>query len=394
MVARTGWGEEAVIAEMKVNEYNFVNHQHLDAGAFQLYFRGALAIDSGLYQGGSSGAYGSPHGKNYYWRTIAHNSLLIHDPAEKFSPKGDYGNDGGQRLPNNRSEPRTLADLLAPEKGYRTGRVLAHGCGPDAHTPAFALLQGDLTAAYSRKVREVTRSFVFLNLRHPQVPAALLVFDRVHSADPAFRKFWLLHTLEEPQLAAAGATVDRTEDGARGRLLLDVLLPAADQARLEKIGGPGREYWVFGENIANDVEPARRARTSLETGDWRLELSPRRAAAEDFFLTVMQTTDRQTPGRFPVSLLETGDRTGCLLVGDDASWIVLFRRDGRRSDQPVAVVLPAAPTCRVLVTDLAPGRWQARRAGSGAALALDVPESSGAAWFEGPAGPWQLVRTP
>ena len=49
MVARTGWGEDAVIAEMKVNEYNFVNHQHLDAGAFQIYYKGALAIDSGLY---------------------------------------------------------------------------------------------------------------------------------------------------------------------------------------------------------------------------------------------------------------------------------------------------------------------------------------------------------
>jgi hypothetical protein len=30
MVARTGWGQDAVIAEMKVNEYNFVNHQHLE----------------------------------------------------------------------------------------------------------------------------------------------------------------------------------------------------------------------------------------------------------------------------------------------------------------------------------------------------------------------------
>ena len=53
MVARTGWGEDAAIAEMKINEYNFANHQHLDAGAFQLYYRGALAIDSGLYSGSS-----------------------------------------------------------------------------------------------------------------------------------------------------------------------------------------------------------------------------------------------------------------------------------------------------------------------------------------------------
>ena len=40
MVARTGWDERSVIAEMKVNEFNFVNHQHLDAGAFQIYYQG------------------------------------------------------------------------------------------------------------------------------------------------------------------------------------------------------------------------------------------------------------------------------------------------------------------------------------------------------------------
>ncbi|HUT91848.1 MAG TPA: heparinase II/III family protein [Thermoguttaceae bacterium] len=96
MLARTGWDHDAVIAEMKVNEYNFVNHQHLDAGAFQIYYQGALAMDSGLYSG-SSGQYGSPHCQNYYWRTIAHNSLLVYDPHEKFG-KISYGNDGGQRL--------------------------------------------------------------------------------------------------------------------------------------------------------------------------------------------------------------------------------------------------------------------------------------------------------
>jgi heparin/heparan-sulfate lyase len=39
MVARTGWDNDSVIAEMKINEFNFVNHQHLDAGAFQIYSR-------------------------------------------------------------------------------------------------------------------------------------------------------------------------------------------------------------------------------------------------------------------------------------------------------------------------------------------------------------------
>jgi hypothetical protein len=51
MVARTGWDENAVIASMQVNVYNFLNHQHHDAGAFQIWYRGVLAADTGMYSG-------------------------------------------------------------------------------------------------------------------------------------------------------------------------------------------------------------------------------------------------------------------------------------------------------------------------------------------------------
>ena len=262
MVARTSWGQDAVVAEMKINEYNFVNHQHLDAGAFQIYYRGPLAMDSGLYSG-SSGAYGSPHCLNYYWRTIAHNSLLVYDPNEDFGRRG-YGNDGGQRLPNGRSEARNLDVLLKPENGYRTGKILSHGFGPDPQRPAFTLLQGDITMAYGKKVRQVTRSFVFLNLGDAEVPAAMVVLDRVVGADPEFRKYWLLHTTEEPRVDSTSAVAECTQYGNHGRLTLDVLLPATTNLALDKVGGPGREFWVFGTNYANDPDPQRFQRGSME----------------------------------------------------------------------------------------------------------------------------------
>jgi heparin/heparan-sulfate lyase len=391
MIARTGWDENAVIAEMKINEYNFVNHQHLDAGAFQIYYKGALAMDSGLYQGGSSGAYGSPHCLNYYWRTIAHNSLLVYDPNEKFGGRG-YGNDGGQRLPHGRSEARNLGVLLAPENGYRTGKVLAHGFGPDAQTPDFTFLQGDLTEAYGKKVRQVTRSFVFLNLRNAQVPAAMVIFDRVVSANPAFRKYWLLHTLEEPRVDSTSAVVDCTQHGNSGRLILNVLLPSAGNQDLNKVGGPGKEYWVFGQNYANDVDPKRLERSSMETGAWRLELSPKAAAAEDLFLNVMQVTDRQSLLRWPVRGLEAGDRVGCIIEGPDAAWVVLMRKDSQRSASPVKLTVPGDRPTGVLVSDLGSGRWHARREGSVETRDLTVSEDSGAAWFEGDPGVWTLSR--
>jgi hypothetical protein len=391
MLARTGWGQDAVIAEMKVNEYNFVNHQHLDAGAFQIYYRGSLAVDSGIYQGGSSGAYGSPHCLNYYWRTIAHNCLLVYEPNEDFGRRG-YGNDGGQRLPNGRSEARDLKVLLAPENGYRTGKVLSHGLGPDPQTPDFTLLQGDLTEAYSKKVLRVMRSFVFLNLRNAEVPAAMVVFDRVVSVDPRFRKYWLLHTLDEPQVDSTSAVVDCTQYGNRGRLFLDVLLPQAANADLSKIGGPGKEFWVFGENYANDVDPQRLERSSMEPGAWRIELSPKTSAAEDLFLNVMQVTDRQSPSHWPVQRIDVSDRVGCVIEGPQTTWVVLLRKDSRRSGESVKFTVPGDRPGRILVTDLVPGRWQTQREGSSEIRSLTVNKDSGAAWFEGSPGVWTLSR--
>ena len=390
MVARTGWDERSVIAEMKINEVNFANHQHIDAGAFQIYYRGALGIASGVYPG-SSGRYGSPHCRNYYWRTIAHNCLLIYDPGEEFRSRSGYGNDGGQRLPNGRSEPRTLDVLLDAKNGYRTGKVLAQGFGPDAHTPDYSLLKGDITAAYSDKAREVVRSFVFLNLGDEQTPAALVVFDRVAASNPDFKKYWLLHSMEEPQVSESGATIDRTEHGQQGRLVLNTLLPEPSNREIDKIGGLGKEYWVFGENFANDQEPRRLERSSMELGSWRVQVSPQEASAENLLLNVMQVTDRHGGQTFPVERVDAGPMVGCRLDGPECDWIVLFRREGRRADGPVSLHLPGEGPCRILITDLEQGTWQANRTG-GEAVTLRVSSATAAAWLQGQAGDWHISR--
>ncbi|HOD82337.1 MAG: Heparin and heparin-sulfate lyase precursor [Planctomycetes bacterium ADurb.Bin126] len=399
MIARTSWGQDATIAEMKVNVYNFANHQHLDAGVFQIYHKGALAMDTGLYKG-SSGAYGSPHCSNYYWRTVAHNCLLVHDPGEQFGRSG-YGNDGGQRLPNRRSEPRTLQDLLAPAKGYRTGEVLAHGFGPDAKAPDWTLLSGDITAAYSSKVRDVRRQMVFLHLPEPKVPAVMIVLDRVVSADPAFKKSWLLHTQEEPRLERAGAVVDRTAGEQTGRLVLSALLPEPDNLDVERIGGPGKEFWSNGQNWKNDPETSEEVKARMELGTWRIELSPRKPSAEDLFLTVMQMTDRESGGRLAASRIDAGERVGVRLSaradsappdgGTADTWVVLSRRDLRRSGRAVTVELTGPNRTRCLVTDLEAGQWSLRPAG-GARQTITVPSDSGTAWFQAGPGKTTLQR--
>lgn len=70
MTMRTGWelgaGSRDAVVDMRIGQYFFGNHQRKDFGIFQIYYRGALAISSGLYR-----RYGSDHWKYYY--TGAHN---------------------------------------------------------------------------------------------------------------------------------------------------------------------------------------------------------------------------------------------------------------------------------------------------------------------------------
>ena len=153
-------------------------------------------------------------------------------------------------MPGDRWETcRSFEQLLS--KDYTTGKALAHGFGPDACKPDYSYLKGDITQAYTDKVKEANRSFVFLNLHAAEVPAALIVFDKVVSSDPTFKKFWLLHSIEEPTIEGNRFIVRRTKNGDTGMLQNHVLLPEAGNAQIEKVGGKGKEFWVFGTNYPN-----------------------------------------------------------------------------------------------------------------------------------------------
>ncbi len=384
MVARTGWGEDSVIAEMKVNAYYFGNHQHLDAGAFQIYHKGPLAVDSGNYDG-TSGAYGSEHHTNYYRRTIAHNSLLIYDPNEQFvwTASRNVRNDGGQRLPNNWREPRDLDVLL--NNGFKTGEVGGSWFGPDPVKPAYTYLKGDITQAYSAKVKEVKRSFVFVNLAGQNVPAALIVFDKVTASDPSFKKYWLLHCMEEPEVKGGTVTASLNQRGWSGRMINTTLLPEAGNAEISKVGGPGKEFWVFGENFPNDV---RRNPELYELGAWRVELSPKTPAATDLFLNVIQVTGRAANASLPVEKIEAGDIVAVRI----ADRVVTFNRSGERATRPLALTVRGSGSLKYLVTDLAEGNWQVWRDGRILYPAMLVTGSSGSLYFEGPPGSYELRR--
>ncbi|CAG7636363.1 heparin/heparin-sulfate lyase HepB [Paenibacillus allorhizosphaerae] len=367
MIARTGWDEAmdrssgTVVAEMRVGEYQYNNHQHLDAGAFQLYYKGYLAIDSGIYKG-SSGKYHSPHNKYYFKRSIAHNTVLVYDPDElnRYPHVKDGGlvwpnvNDGGQRWPNEGRPPLSLEELLG--KDFKRGEVLAHAFGPDPVQPNYSYLKGDITAAYSDKMKQFQRSFLFLNFKEAEHPAAMIVFDRVVSTKAEFRKYWLLHSVEEPQITEeTGRTViSRSEDGYSGQLVNDTLLPEAGNREIVAVGGPGKEYWVFGTNFVNDFP------STKEQGAWRIEVSPHEPAEHDCFLNVMQVKEVDGPPALVTKRVETDALVGARIK----DWVVLFSKSGERLQETLTVpVFGLADgvyhneTTQCLIADLAAGGW-------------------------------------
>ena len=356
MVARTDWNSgltaNTVVAEMRIKERHFANHQHLDAGSFQMYYKGPLAVNSGIYQG-TEGAYGSAHFANYYQRTIAHNCMLVYDPNERFG----YGwyqltstvNDGGQKWANGSRQPTYLSMLLQPE--YKSGEVIAYDFGPDQMRPEYSYLKGDITAAYTNKVKNHQRAFVFLNLDNFHVPAALIVYDYMVSSNKNFKKTWLLHCVQEPVFSGNVCTVVRNEKGYSGKLVNTVLLPQPQNIIWEKTGGKGNEYSVNGKNYPQHFY------NKDNSGDgavWRIELSPKTPAETDVFLNVMQLTDVGNHTLMPVEAVETTQMTGVQI----SDRMILFSKNGALVNTTVNLNIRGSGTFKVLITDLEKGNWE------------------------------------
>ncbi|MGW8885925.1 heparinase II/III domain-containing protein [Streptomyces sp. NPDC055749] len=389
MTARTGWDEgpdaDTAIAHIHIGGHNFSNHAHLDAGAFQIYYRGALALDSGVYEG-RNGGWASPHDLNYNKRTIAHNALLVHDPAESFRfYTTPVSNDGGQRFPAGAKEARNLKELLDPANGYENATAAASWAGPDRDRPAFSHIKGDISAAYGPKVRSCTRSFVFVNHGEEGRPAALLVRDSLTTSDSSFRTAFLLHSAEEPRVDGARVDVARTDPGYSGRLRMETLWPSGN--RITTTGGPGREFEVDGTNYPNPLP----VNSSTDPGAWRVEVSPAMQGTRTEFLHVLQPHAADTEP-FPVETFQAdgavlvrvhraltlfGDRAGALqrtvgfTVGEESgertsflatdlhrSGWTLTRRTGGGRWRPVRGQLRRG---NILYADLTPGSYRLSR---------------------------------
>ncbi|MBW8039735.1 MAG: hypothetical protein FVQ85_07025 [Planctomycetes bacterium] len=325
--ARSSWDEDATYFFFKCGD-RFTAHQHLDIGHFLIYKYEELAGDGGHYD-----SFGSNHDVNYHLRTIAHNTILVHDPCETWpgiraGPVS--GNDGGQHhnWPHHNGAVLDAADWQKGRKLYDIADILAFEDKGD-----YVYVAGDCTRSYSlKKLEYFTRQVVFMR------PGTFVIFDRVSSRNPHFKKTWLLQAMKVP---------DETEDGlvvtnGKGRLFIQTLLPPDPQVKL--VTGPALyRYGGKAYPPKRDTGPAPQC---------RIEISPARQKAVDYFLHVLTAADADVTS-MEKAIAEVKDQEVTVTIGrtritfemaEVRGRIELFGRRARFTNQ--IVVEPTMPPGR------------------------------------------------
>ncbi len=301
---RSSWEKDATFALFICSPTWYGGHQHCDNNSFIIHKYAPLALDTGVYDTAQG------HRANYQARTIAHNTVTVFDPDEKFTG-GNWGTNANQPVSNDGGQvymgsPDVLSDV-GPNTKFHRGELLAFEC-----TPHYTYVAGDATVAYSRdKVSEFTRAFLHLR------PDIFVVFDRVEASRPEFKKRWLLHSQNEPEVAGQTFTITN----GPGKLWGRTLLPA--QARYEAVGGPGKEFWVDGKNWP----PAQAVRD--DTGRWRLEVSPAQPSRRDYFLHVLYATASADADYPKAEASETEREVTVTVEHEDKTYTVSFSKQGK-----------------------------------------------------------------
>ena len=390
LVMRSGWGKDDTWIEFACGPY-FAKHDHLDTNHFVIYHKGYLAIDAGADYTDTE----SPHYLNQYRRTVAHNTMLVYQPGERFfwgENLWPAANDGGQRMDSSRfwNSVRSLEDWRRTRDLWDRGRMVAY----DPEPGRYVYARGDGTRAYQpSKVGGFVRDLLWLPSSN-----VLFVLDHVTSKDPAYKKAWLLHGVSEPTVVDAsgvapkpigqGGTLHRDattvtfEDGG-GRLRVHALLPREREVVVR--GGPGFDFWTPGDEYGGawgsgknwPLDPpaggplpsdpylkkmwltfwggdmARLSpsnRRAVVPGGWRIEVSPSQAATEDVFLHALEIGDKGAPEHRLEGVAGHG-LSGAVVEGDA---VVLFSTSAMAPREAEAT-LPDVQSRLVLIAGLEAG---------------------------------------
>ena len=272
IISRNNKDEDGVVVLMQGAQHYPGGHTHQNAGNFQIWYKGMLTRDDGLYD-----AYGSDHHFFYHMSGTAHNTLLIHnnyltnDPLGPSNKVGYYN--GAQKY--ELGIPNSYESWIADNK-FSYGKLIGMQTD-DVTNPSYVYFANDITNAYdSDTVDYVERSMMTLYTGDEETPMVMFIFDNITSDKADFKKTFLLQCATAPEIDYENNTV--TVDNGEGKLVLTSLLGADDIKAYGRTSKDGvvkdmEYFYVLDENGNPTVD---------ENGDYVLT---KEYGAERFYLS-------------------------------------------------------------------------------------------------------------
>ena len=379
-LAHSAWNDPSSVSVfMRIKERTTGNHEHADSGTFEIYYKGMLTSDGGIYDNNSS------HGSFYHSATVSHNGLLIYDPAKRNSEGGLYS--GGQIIGVGSSS--NLNNWLADENmktGTVTGRQHEY-IGGDKSKPKYAYIAGDITAAYdSASAFYVGRRMLTVFTGDAEFPMVFFVFDDITSRQGCQRSFLLQITSKDaPTVNENDKTVTTENEG--GRLVLTCLTAPTGSGSLifEKHGGrnsgsynasKSQNYLINGKQCVPS--------SNSDDGHWgRVEIIYATPKASVTFMNVLYVTDKGNKNAASVVSIEDAiGLEGGVFEGRIAG---LFATSRIGADESLSCTTSGEGYLDYYVSGVAAGEWSVSVNGADYGT-YTATEDGGLLTFTAPAG--------
>ena len=392
LISRNTWATWQTSVLMKIGGRTTGNHEHYDAGSFQIFFQNVLAGDTGCYD-----KYGSDHHYYYHQATIAHNSLLIYNPAFASTQKGYYT--GGQRLTGETGNFNDGEYSWCENDRFLTGTVtgMRVGYGNEEHTTAwYSYIAGDITPAYDSETVSNVERRMLVDYWGTGSVTYFFVYDNITATNPNFKKTFLLHTPTEPTMI--NSKTYQVING-NGKMVLQNVIGGDT---ITKIGGvvfdpnpdpsespiynPGASsnYKVNGSQLVTPGKNPSDPPITGYDGFWgRLEVSPATGNATDRMLNVICITHKNTA--VPTATDISTSVVAATQIGNAAA---AFVKESTPRTSSFSFTTTGTTELDYFVSGVAQGTWTVKRNGT----TLGTFEATGGLlFFEADPGTIQLI---
>ncbi len=270
---RSDWSNDAAFAVFTCGEG--ISRRYEDANSFILHRKTNIIPVAGAR------IRFNPDNSRHHWfhiRSASKNTLKIYDPEE--CQDRDDGN-GGLRGPLHSGPQLVASDNLGGQM-FETATSSYDGEFSMAYDPAsspqdnglsytemgnvvkfehvpddYTYTVGDATQAYTHKIEYFEREFLFLR------PDIFVIFDRVKSVDPSYRKVWTIHTADEPKakgetyrgmgLKTADNALETVINNSENITYIDTVFPKKNRIRIR--GGDTVLFQGNGLNPSSPIVP-------------------------------------------------------------------------------------------------------------------------------------------